>query len=94
MEFLIDKDVSENSELNKTVVIKIKKDEYIFESKKIDKISLEEELLKIWKNENFKNFVILNDEISEMRTLVYILDILKKNKIKNVTFSDDPEKKN
>ena len=94
MKFSIEKEISENSELKKTTIIKIEKNEYLFENKKIEKISLEEELLKIWNSQNFKNFVILNDESSEMKTLIYILDILKKNKIKNVTFSNDPQKKN
>lgn len=93
MEFSIEKDISENSELKKTTVINIKKDEYIFDNKKIQKKLLEEEILKIWNTANFKNFVILNDETSEMKTLIYILDILKKNQIKNVTFSNDPKEK-
>ena len=93
MKFSIEKDISENSELKKTTIIKIEKNEYLFENKKIEKTSLEKELLKIWNSQNFKNFVILNDESSEMKTLIYILDILKKNKIKDVTFSNDPQKK-
>ena len=93
MKFSIEKDISENSELKKTTIIKIEKNEYLFENKKIEKISLEKELLKIWNSQNFKNFVILNDESSEVKTLIYILDILKKNKIKDVTFSNDPQKK-
>ena len=93
MKFSIEKDISENSELKKTTIIKIEKNEYLFENKKIEKTSLEKELLKIWNSQNFKNFVILNDESSEVKTLIYILDILKKNKIKDVTFSNDPQKK-
>ena len=46
--------------------------------KKLKKNLLEDELLKIRNNEDFKNFVILNDKSSEMKTLIYILDILKK----------------
>ena len=93
MKFSIEKDISENSELKKTTIIKIEKNEYLFENKKIEKTLLEKELLKIWGSQNFKNFVILNDESSEVKTLIYILDILKKNKIKDVTFSNDPQKK-
>ncbi len=94
MEFSIEKEISEDSELKKTTIIKIKKNEYLFENRKIEKTSLEDELLKIWNSQNFKNFVILNDETSEMKTLIFILDILKKNQIKNVTFSNDPKTKN
>ncbi len=93
MEFSIEKNISENSELKETAVIKIQKNEYVFENKKIEKKFLEDQLLKIWNKENSKNFVILNDKSSEIKTLIYILDILKKNKIKNVTFANDPSEK-
>ena len=93
MEFSIEKNISENSELKETTLIKIQKNEYIFENKKIEKEFLENQLLKIWNNEKSKKFVILNDKSSEVKTLIYILDILKKNKIKNVTFANDPSEK-
>ena len=93
MEFSIEKNISENSELKETTVIKIQKNEYVFENKKIEKESLEDQLLKIWNQDSSKNFVILNDKSSEIKTLIYILDILKKNKIKNVTFANDPSEK-
>ena len=92
IEFSIEKDISENSELKETIVIKIQKNDYFFNAKKIEKNLLEDELLNIRNKENFKNFVILNDKSSEMKTLIYILDILKKNKIKNVTFANEPKK--
>ena len=93
MEFSIEKNISENSELKETTLIKIQRNEYIFENKKIEKEFLENQLLKIWNNEKSKKFVILNDKSSEVKTLIYILDILKKNKIKNVTFANDPSEK-
>ena len=62
-------------------------------TKKLKKKSLEDQLLKIWNKEKSKKFVILNDKSSEVKTLIYILDILKKNKIKNVTFANDPSEK-
>ena len=91
MEFTIEKSVSENSELEKTIIIKIIQDEYRYKGKKISKSLLEDELLKIRKTENFKNFVILNDKKSEIKSLIYILDIFKKNNINEVTFSNDPK---
>ena len=91
MEFTIEKSVSENSELEKTIVIKIIQDEYSYKGKKISKSLLEDELLKIRKTENFKNFVILNDKKSEIKSLIYILDIFKKNNINEISFSNDPK---
>ena len=82
MEFSIEKDISENSELEKTIILKIEKNEYLYENKKIEKFSIEDEILKIWSSQNFKNFVILNDDSSDMKTLIYILDILKKTRLK------------
>ena len=38
VEFSIEKDISENSELEKTIVIKIENNEYLYENKKIEKI--------------------------------------------------------
>ena len=92
MEFSIEPR-KENGGRVETTVIKIQKNEYVFENKKIEKKSLEDQLLKIWNQESSKNFVILNDKSSEIKTLIYILDILKKNKIKNVTFANDPSEK-
>ena len=93
MEFSIEKDISEDSEIKKTAIIKIQKNDYFYEDNKINKSQLEEELVIITNNKKFKNFVILNDKSSEIKSLIYILDILKKNKIKNVSFANDPKEK-
>ena len=93
MEFSIEKDISEDSEIKETAIIKIQKNDYFYEDNKINKSKLEEELVTITNNKKFKNFVILNDKSSEIKSLIYILDILKKNKIKNVSFANDPKEK-
>lgn len=93
MEFSIEKDISEDSEIKETAIIKIQKNDYFYEDNKINKSKLEEELVIITNNKKFKNFVILNDNSSEIKSLIYILDILKKNKIKNVSFANDPKEK-
>ncbi len=93
MEFSIEKDISEDSEIKETAIIKIQKNDYFYDDKKINKNKLEEELVIITNNKKFKNFVILNDKSSEIKSLIYILDILKKNKIKNVSFANDPKEK-
>ena len=92
LQFSIEKKIGENSELEKTIVINIKNNKFIYNNKVLEKRNLEQDLVKIWKSSNSKNFVILNDKSSEIENLVRILDILKVNKIKNVTFSDDPKK--
>ena len=93
LDFSIEKDISEDSELKKTAIVKIQKNEYIYKGKKINKNRLEDELLKIKNNSNFKSFVILNDKLSDIKSLIYILDILKKNEVRNVSFANDPNEK-
>ena len=92
LDFSIEKKIGESSELEKTVIINIKNNKFLYNNKILEKENLEQHLLKIWKSSNSKNFVILNDKSSEIENLIKILDILKVNKIKNVTFSDDPKK--
>ena len=92
LDFSIEKKIGESSELEKTIIINIKNNKFLYNNKILEKENLEQHLLKIWKNSNSKNFVILNDKSSEIKNLIKILDILKVNKIKNVTFSDDPKK--
>ncbi len=92
LDFSIEKKIGESSELEKTIIINIKNNKFLYNNKILGKKDLEQDLLKIWKSSNSKNFVILNDKSSEIENLIKILDILKVNKIKNVTFSDDPKK--
>jgi len=93
LDFSIEKNIGENSELDKTIIVKIINNEFFYDNRIIDQENLEQNLLKIWRDSNSKNFVVLNDKLSEIEYLIKILDILKDNKIKNVTFSDDPKKK-
>ena len=92
LDFSIEKKIGESSELEKTIIINIKNNEFLYNNKILGKKNLEQDLLEIWKSSNSKNFVILNDKSSKIENLIKILDILKVNKIKNVTFSDDPKK--
>ena len=92
IDFSIEKNIGESSELEKTIIINIKDNEFFYNDKILDKRNLEQDLLKIWENSNSKNFVILNDKSSEIDNLINVLDILKDNKITNITFSDDPKK--
>ena len=92
LDFSIEKKIGESSELEKTIIINIKNNEFLYNNKILGKKNLEQDLLKIWRSSNSKNFVILNDKSSKIENLIKILDILKVNKIKNVTFSDDPKK--
>ena len=77
--------------IQKIIYVFLKNDKYFLEKKEVAKNLLESDILKLWESKKFKDIVILNDENSEIKTLIYLLDLLKKNKIEKVTFANDIE---
>ena len=73
------------------LLIFIKNNSFEINKNSITKGKIEEKVLNYWKSKNYKNIIILNDKNSNLQNLIFILDILKKNKIKNVSFADDPK---
>ena len=73
------------------LLIYIKNNSFVINEESIKKVSLEEKVLSYWNSKNYKNIIILNDKDSNLQELILILDILKKNEIKNVSFADDPK---
>ena len=71
--------------------IYIKNNSFVINEESIKNGSLEEKVLSYWNSKNYKNIIILNDKDSNLQELILILDILKKNQIKNVSFADDPK---
>jgi len=78
----------ENSE--SILIIKIKNDSYEIAGKKILPDEIEKKYFVQWSSVNFKKIVILNDNKSEFQFLITILDLIKKYKIENVNFSNEP----
>ena len=72
-------------------MIYIKNNSFVINEDSIKNSKIEEEVLNYWNSKNYKNIIILNDENSNLQKLIFILDILKKNQIKNVSFADDPK---
>ena len=72
------------------LLIYIKNNSFEINKDSIEKNRIEEKILNYWNTKNYKNIIILNDENSNLQKLIFILDILKKNQIKNVSFADDP----
>ncbi|MBS91647.1 MAG: hypothetical protein CMM95_01145 [Rickettsiales bacterium] len=91
VEFSIDRKVNNQSSGSSTIFVFLKNNKYYIENKEFEKDFLESSILELWKSNNFKNIVILNDNKSEIETLIYALDLLKKNKIDQVTFANDIE---
>ena len=73
------------------LLIYIRNNSFVINEDSINNENVEEKVLSYWNSKNFKNIIILNDKNSNLQKLIFILDILKKNEIKNVSFSDDPK---
>ena len=73
------------------LLIYIKNNSFVINEDSIKNGNVEEKVLSYWNSKNFKNIIILNDKNSNLQMLIFILDILKKNEIKNVSFADDPK---
>ena len=73
------------------LIIYIKSNSFVINEDLIKNSQIEERVLSYWNTKIYKNIIILNDDKSNLQKLIFILDILKKNQIKNVSFADDPE---
>ena len=73
------------------LIIYIKSNSFVINENLIKNNQIEEKVLSYWNTKIYKNIIILNDDNSNLQKLIFILDILKKNQIKNVSFADDPE---
>ncbi len=84
------KEVAEKSTDKKLMIIKIKSDKIYFRENEINLESLEDKYLKKWDSLNFEKIIILNDNKSSVQSLISILDQIKKYKLDNVYFSNEP----
>ena len=82
-------EILNNSQEN--LLIYIKNNSFVINEDSIKNANVEEKVLSYWNSKNYKNIIILNDKNSNLQKLIFILDILKKNEIKNVSFADDPK---
>ena len=82
-------EILNNSQEN--LLIYIKNNSFVINQDSIKSGNIEEKVLNYWNSKNYKNIIILNDKNSNLQKLIFILDILKKNEIKNVSFADDPK---
>ena len=73
------------------LIIYIKSNTFVINENLIKNSQVEEKVISYWNTKIYKNIIILNDDNSNLQKLIFILDILKKNQIKNVSFADDPE---
>ena len=89
--FKLKQNIETLNDSQENLFIYIKNNSFVINEESIKKVSLEEKVLSYWNSKNYKNIIILNDKDSNLQELILILDILKKNQIKNVSFADDPK---
>ena len=89
--FKLKKNIETLNDSQENLLIFIKNNSFVINEDSINNENVEEKVLSYWNSKNFKNIIILNDNNSNLQKLIFILDILKKNEIKNVSFADDPK---
>tara|TARA_B100000963_G_C22442055_1_gene587059 strand:+ start:230 stop:622 length:393 start_codon:yes stop_codon:yes gene_type:complete len=89
--FKLNQSIETLNESQENLLIYIKNNSFVINESSVKNSKIEEEILNYWNSKNYKNIIILNDKSSNLQKLILILDILKKNQIKNVSFADDPK---
>ncbi|MAI29816.1 MAG: hypothetical protein CMP38_06380 [Rickettsiales bacterium] len=89
--FTLKQNIETLNDNQENLLIFIKDNSFIINEDSITNNKIEQKVLNYWNSKNYKNIIILNDKNSNLQKLIFILDILKKNKIKNVSFADDPK---
>ena len=84
------KQISNQQNKDQLMILYLKKDKIFFEDKIIKLKDLEDKYFDDWNAQNFDKIVILNDKKSSIQVLLNLMDLIKKNKIKSVNFSDEP----
>ena len=74
------------------MVIYLRDNKIIHQDKQLSTKDLEYNFFKKWNELSFDRVVILNDKKTKIQLLIKLLDLIKTNKIINVSFSNDKEK--
>ena len=86
------KQISNQQNKDKLMILYLKDNKIFFEDKIIKLKDLENKYFDNWNAQNFDKIVILNDKKSSIQILLNLMDLIKKNKINSVNFSDAPKK--
>lgn len=86
------KEINNNVIDNKIMVIYLRDNKIIHQDKQLSTKDLEYNFFKKWNELSFDRVVILNDKKTKIQLLIKLLDLIKTNKIINVSFSNDKEK--
>ena len=84
------KQVSNQQSKDQLMILYLKDNKIFFEDKIIKLKDLQNKYFDNWSSQNFDKIVILNDKKSSIQILLTLVDLIKKNQIKSVNFSDEP----
>ena len=84
------KQTSNQQNKDQLMILYLRDNKIFFEDKIIKLKDLESKYFNNWNAQNFDKIVILNDEKSSIQILLTLMDLIKKNKINSVNFSDAP----
>ena len=84
------KQVLNQQNKDQIMILYLKDNKIFFEDKIIKLKDLQSEYFDNWSSQNFDKIMILNDKKSSIQTLLDLMDLIKKHKIKSVNFSDAP----
>ena len=84
------KQTSNQQNKDQLMILYLRDNKIFFEDKIIKLKDLESKYFNNWNAQNFDKIVILNDKKSSIQILLTLMDLIKKNKIDNVNFSDAP----
>ena len=84
------KQISNQKNKDQLMILYLKDNKIFFEDKIIKLKDLEDKYFENWNAQNFDKIMILNDRNSSIQILFNLMDLIKKNQIKSVNFSDEP----
>ena len=84
------KQISNQQNKDQLMILYLKDNKIFFEDKTIKLKDLENKYFDNWNSHKFNKIMILNDKKSSIQILLNLMDLIKKNKIKSVNFSDAP----
>ena len=84
------KQVLNQQNKDQIMTLYLKDNKILFEEKIIKLRDLENKYFENWNSKNFDKILILNDKNSSIQILLTLMDLIKKNQIENVNFSDAP----
>ena len=84
------KQLSNQQSKDQLMILYLKDNKIFFEDRIIKLKDLQNKYFDNWSSQNFDKIVILNDKKSSIQILLNLMDLIKKNQIKSVNFSDAP----